>query len=171
MKPKLDKFLRPEGSPISRNKGRMTGIEFDRTFEVQSQRIRSSSMSIQSFIRESETDTASASWTTGDSLVVTATLDPENINKTSIPLGIPQISVYQGTATVDAFQIYPKSGGSIDPANYIFDFGFDWGSANSDGSNIVAMLSMENVGAGSVDLIAKVKWKYIAERDGAFIAA
>jgi hypothetical protein len=171
MKPVLDKFLRPTDSPVSRNKGRMTGIEFDRKFEVQSQRIKSSSMSIQSFIKESDTDTATASWTTGDSLTITATLDPDNVNKTAIPLGIPQISVYQGTATTDAFQIYPKSGGSIDPANYDFDFGFDWGSALSDGSDIVAMLSMENVGAGSVDLIAKVKWKYIADRDGAFTAA
>jgi hypothetical protein len=125
---------------------------------------------VQNFIQESNTDEASGSFDTGDSLLLTATLDPDNINKTAIPLGIPQISVYQGTAVDDTMQIYPRSGSGIDPADFIFDFGFDWGDAQSDGSNIVAMLSMENVNAGSVSILAKVKWKYLADRDGAFTA-
>lgn len=165
---KLDKFLRPLDSPVARNVGRMPGAIFDRKYEVQTNRMRASSMAIQSLVQESETDSASGSFTTGQSLLVTTTLDPQNINKTAVPLGIPQISVYQGSVVDDTMQIYPRSGSGITTSNYSFSFGFDWGSAEADGSNIVAMLAINNIAAGSVDLLAKVKWKYIADRDGAF---
>lgn len=146
----------------------MTGIEFDRSFEVQTQRVKASSSSIQKLIQESDTASASGSFTTGDSLTVTATLDPQNISTGAIPLGIPQISIYQGTAVDDFFQIYPKSGGSVTPSNYKFSSGFDWGSAAADGSDIVAMVSIDNVAAGTVSILAAVKWKYIADKSGLF---
>jgi len=168
----LDKYQRPTDSPISRNVGRMAGVEFDRSFNVQTRRIKTSTLAVQNFIQESDTDTASvAAITTGQSVLATFTLSPDNRNSNAKNFGIPQISVYQGTATTSAFQIYPRSGGSITPSSYIFDFGFDWASASSDGSDVVAMLALENVSAGTVALLFKVKWKYIASRDGSFTPA
>jgi hypothetical protein len=164
----LDKFLRPINSPVTMNKGRMTGIEFERQFSVQSSKMRASKISVQNFIQESETDEATGSFNTGQSLLITTTLDPENLYTGAKTMGVPLISVYQGTVIDDTLQIYPRSGSSIDPTDYIFDFGFDWGSANSDGSNQIAMLAIENVGAGSVNILVKVKWKYLANRDGSF---
>lgn len=166
--PQLDQYLRPIGSPIT-TEGKMSGVEFSRKFNVQTTRAKVSSIGVQNFIQETGTDTATSSFTTGQSLLVTATLDPEQLYSTAKPFGIPQISVYQGSSADDTMQIYPRSGSSITPGNYIFDFGFDWGSANSDGTNVVAMLAIENIAAGAVDILVKIKWKYIANRDGSFV--
>lgn len=168
---KLDKFLRPMNSPVARNVGRMPGAIFDRKYEIQTNRVRSSSVSVQNFVQESDTDDATGSFTTGQSLLVSTTLDPQNLNKSAVPLGIPQISIYEGTVVDDTMQIYPRSGSGIAVGDYRTSFGFDWGSADADGSNIVAMVAIDNVAAGAVNILAKVKWKYIADRDGTFVPA
>lgn len=169
MKPQLDKYFRPLNSPIANNTGRESGVDFDSNYEVQTKRIRASKSSIKNFVLETDTDSASVSgFDTGEELLVTFTLEPDNLFAGEKVLGFPIISVYTGTSVDEDNQIFPKAGDNTDPTDWIFDSWFDWGSARADGSNLKFMLAIENVSAGTVSLTIRAVWRYIANRAGEY---
>lgn len=162
--PKLDKFLRPEGSPISRNKGRMTGIEFDRTFEVQATRIKASQASTRNLVQISELGDATGSFDTGQAVALTTTLSPANTFSQARMLATPYVDVYEGTAAVGSMQLYPVMGAGIANGDYEVMSGYDLADFDEYVENY--KISVENVAAGAVSIYFRTRWRYISERSG-----
>lgn len=152
-------------SPLIRLKQMKNTDEYLIPPVLRTKRIKVSRMSVQELVKEADSSTASGSFNTGQSLLVSVSLNPENLHPGAKPIGVPQISIYQGTEVDDDNQIYPRSGSNITPGDYIFDSGFDWGAAASDGSDLVFNVAIENIDAGSVSIYVVASWRYVANED------
>lgn len=160
----LDKYFRPLNSPITNNKGRMTGIEFDRTFEVQATRIKASQSATRNLVQISELGEATGSFDTGQAVELATTLAPANTFSQSRMLATPYVDVYEGTAAVGSMQIYPSMGAGIANGDYEVMSGYDLADFDEYIENF--KITVENVAAGAVSIYFRTRWRYVSERSG-----
>jgi len=98
----------------------------------------------------------------GDQAVITATLETENNTKL---LAILDSSLYVGSVT-DANQL--PTGSAINETQYqIIGPWYDWGS--TDNKNVKVKLYVLNISAGTVTVLGRSIWRYIANDPNATI--
>lgn len=164
MNPTLDKYLRNVDSPAARNRGRMSGVEFDRSFNVQTRRVKASQSATENMVQISPIAVAAGTFGTGTSVTVETNLTPDNNFSRARILSMPYMAVYEGTAAVQANQIFPSLGANIAVTDYETSAGFDYGSFDEFIESYKVNIS--NLAAGDVSIYAITRWKYISERSG-----
>jgi len=98
----------------------------------------------------------------GDQAVITATLETENNTKL---LAILDSSLYV-TSVADSNQL--PSGSGVDETQYqIIGPWYDWGS--TDNKNVKVKLYVLNISAGTVTVLGRSIWRYIANDPNATI--
>lgn len=150
---------------VTTRSSRIQGLDFDSQYEVQTNRVKTGKLESKGLIENSSTETATGAFTTGQSVTLETTLGPAGgVDQSIVNMAIPYVAMYQGTIAQSAYQFYPSIGGSISTGQYITSGGFDWHTY--DGTTSVFKVYAENVSAGSVDILAKVQWKFIANTSG-----
>lgn len=159
---KLNKFNQPTDSIASRVRP-MSGIDFEAAFpEVRTKDVHASNLSVANLFSNSGTVSVSGGpFTDGQSLLITTTLSPQAGYKTEKNLGVPMVSCYQGTAVDSNYQIWPRAGGSITSGDYSFYSGFDYTSSTDQ--NLVYMIAVNNLSAGTQNITVVGRWRYLQE--------
>lgn len=165
MNPELDQFLRPKDSLARENDNYVPGYKFQRWYEPRTSRIRVSRVDITHLVALSNVGSASATVTTGQFVTLQSTFRLNRFNGTALIYGtesafsIPLVSVYQGTVNGTA-EIFPYLGSGISVGAYRPYGGLNFGRS-SGGSITVWSGVIENVSAGTQNIIFLSQWKYI----------
>lgn len=150
-------------SPLNKNRF-IGGMDFDSTYEVQTKRVKSSTMEIENFIRNSTTGTIGLSVDNNQTANITFTLSPKVSFKSNQNMALVYAAVYEGTSAVAGSQIYPSVGGSQTGTAYEVRSGYEYDSAH--GTNTVFTVAVTNKSGGSKNIYYRANAVYIQERYG-----
>lgn len=157
---KTNKFLQPEGAPVTTIETRSSGVAFDNNYEIQTRSIR-----VSNFVNNSGTATALGTFADGSSLGIAARLTSP-FGRANF--GVPYIAIYIGTAVVGSNQIYPNQGNNPLNVNNAWNIwsGFDWQAWNGTSSVYTVHIENNSGTAGTVFVVADYKELRFTQKRG-----
>ena len=163
----LNSFLQPDSSPANdgnKNVPWKQGV----VQNIQQNRIRMSQANIKNFVMTSNTSSASGGISNGVTLFLDTTLTPLAPHQNDVNFAQLYVGVYQGTAAVPAFQIYPQAGGSITPGAYTVGGDYNYTTfATATPQALSAWSGMiTNNSAGAQTIYFITQWKYLQYNNG-----
>lgn len=143
------------------------GMSFDREYEIQTKRSKTSQSAVRDFWSNSAVGSAVASgpYGNGEWVTLTSTLSAASPFTNRRTFGDPYFTVYEGTSSVGSMKIYPDQGNGIGAGDYKVISGFNPNSPG-DGLNSSWQLTVFNVAAGAVSLYFEGYWRYNVEEAG-----
>jgi len=164
---KVDSFLRPQNAPMTRDK-QMTGYDFGEKFSPQSSVVRTGDLKASNLVKLSYDVFGTVTGLSNNvSVLLTLTLTPQTTFKKSRAIGMPSVSIFQGTSidTVGtATQIYPKTGGSVSYTDWRINAGNDWNS--TDDNDIVHHIIVANESGSTNNFVVAANFRYIFNNAG-----
>ena len=114
----LNNRLQALSSLAVRQTPRVDPLSFDANYDVTIDRLNTSKVNIQEFIKRAGAGTVLGTFSTSQALNLTSTIT-YNIPKADKPtFGRPIVAIYQGAGTTSGSQIYPIRGGSVTLGRY-----------------------------------------------------
>ena len=111
-------------SPLIRQK-KVSGYEFGARYEVYTDKVHTSKIVIEQFIKRTGVTYATSSFATGTTSNVTTTAYFDPPNKFKPFFGIPYTTIWEGTTQTAAYAIYPIKGTSV-AGTYTVTQGFNY---------------------------------------------
>jgi len=144
---------------------KVVGPTFNMAYQVQSDRVNTSKINVESFIVKSEYGSATGSFAAGSVLPFSTTLSYVTPNVKYKMFAIPYIAIYEGTGTIAANQIYPVTGGSVTYGRYRVQCDFDLATWDEVKSNFRGNIIDTN-GTSTQTVTLLTKWWHPDYRTG-----
>jgi hypothetical protein len=120
----LNSKLQATTSPIT-TQTYTPAYDFGSSYEVQSNRLITSKIIVENFIKRTGFSSATASFATNQTLNITTTASFKDPNRFKAMFGIPYVSIWEGTVMAGTTEIYPIKGTAV-AGTYTVTSGFDY---------------------------------------------
>jgi len=167
----LNNRLQANTSPIA-NYSRIPGYDFENQYEMKGRKLIASKLNVSSIVWNSQTGEATGDFTISSTLIVTSYLGNNNPKQNEPILGIPYLTIYEGTSDLGTNQIYPITSTAVGLTKYHCQFDHDL-KRNDGVLSSYAGLVTNTVGTASTTIYARVRWMYLdfVSQDGGALHA
>lgn len=156
----LNEYLQPLNSPATNNQF-VIGFDFESKYEVQSRKIKVSTVQIKNFVGLSYGDAGPVTIGNGVTAYLTSVIDPQPPNQNVRVFGHPYVSVYEGTTSIGSMFIWPDKGNGVTDTDYKVEAGFvNDISRGFNGTNEAFICRVTNNSGGSKTIYFEILWRY-----------
>lgn len=156
----LDKYLRSANGPVSKKRDSEMNVAYELLNEVQTKTVTSSTLDITNLIGFDDGSGASSDFSSGSILEATSTVNFSGRAGTKNFMGIPFVTIYQGTAAVAGSQIWPNS--SSDALFNRYEIRTGWDRHTYAGSVIKYIIGIrDTTGTNSTPVFFRTGWQYV----------
>ena len=159
----LNSNLRAKTSLSERNSKQISPLEFDSLYDVYTNKLTASKVNLVDFVKVSDLGTAVGTFSSSQTLQITARLTYLTPHIDNPIFAIPMFSIYQGAGTSTATQIFPRIGTSVTIGRYDVQAAHDitgWGGTSAwYGASIT-----DTNGTSTQAITVSIKWKFLDYR-------